>query len=424
MSYPIYIQVTTPTPLLITTPAIGLPGMGVPLGGSLGQVLRKKSNVDYDTEWGAGGSGSLAIGAAISGSTVGKTLSVGTGGVLAQVDSPNLSLYAPLDSPTFTGTVGGVTKAMVGLGNVPNLTFSGSNTGDETAATIKTKLGISVLTGSNTGDQDLSGKQDVLVSGTSIKTINGTSVLGSGNITVSGGSLSIGAAITGSTVGKILSVGASNVLAQIDAPDLSGYLLLAGRAGGQNILSSGTGTSVSFTQGTVGPGTVSVSGTTVTGVGTLFRSTFRDGDTITVTTTSGSETKIISLVTNDTSITTVAFTGTATGVTYTLAGGLKTSFSDNGKIGMGTNVPVANYFQIGAGTPYVHSDFAIMTTGMGMVLQTSSAGNWAFLGRNTGSGNEILFGGTDVVDFRRTYNPVSTLVVLLMLCLMLRGLAH
>ena len=33
MSYPIYIQVTTPTPLLITTPAIGLPGMGVPLGG-------------------------------------------------------------------------------------------------------------------------------------------------------------------------------------------------------------------------------------------------------------------------------------------------------------------------------------------------------------------------------------------------------
>lgn len=34
---------------------------------------------------------------------------------------------------------------------------SGVNTGDETATTIKSKLGISVLSGSNTGDQDLSG---------------------------------------------------------------------------------------------------------------------------------------------------------------------------------------------------------------------------------------------------------------------------
>jgi len=37
------------------------------------------------------------------------------------------------------------------LGNL-----SGTNTGDETASTIKTKLGITTLSGSNTGDQDLS----------------------------------------------------------------------------------------------------------------------------------------------------------------------------------------------------------------------------------------------------------------------------
>jgi hypothetical protein len=36
-------------------------------------------------------------------------------------------------------------------------TLSGSNTGDETATTIKTKLGITTLSGSNTGDQTLSG---------------------------------------------------------------------------------------------------------------------------------------------------------------------------------------------------------------------------------------------------------------------------
>ncbi len=36
---------------------------------------------------------------------------------------------------------------------------SGTNTGDETDTTIKTKLGITTLSGSNTGDQDLSGYQ-------------------------------------------------------------------------------------------------------------------------------------------------------------------------------------------------------------------------------------------------------------------------
>jgi len=56
-----------------------------------------------------------------------------------------------------------------------------------TAANIKAALGISILSGSNTGDQDLSGKQDSLISGTNIKTVNGTSLLGSGDITVSAG---------------------------------------------------------------------------------------------------------------------------------------------------------------------------------------------------------------------------------------------
>lgn len=37
-----------------------------------------------------------------------------------------------------------------------------------------------------TAHQDISGKQDKLVSGTNIKTINGTSILGSGGITISG----------------------------------------------------------------------------------------------------------------------------------------------------------------------------------------------------------------------------------------------
>lgn len=40
------------------------------------------------------------------------------------------------------------------------------------------------LSGNNTGDQDLSGKQDTLVSGTNIKTVNSSSIVGSGNVAV------------------------------------------------------------------------------------------------------------------------------------------------------------------------------------------------------------------------------------------------
>jgi len=41
--------------------------------------------------------------------------------LLVPGDKAKLDAAAPLANPTFTGTVAGVTKAMVGLGNVPNL---------------------------------------------------------------------------------------------------------------------------------------------------------------------------------------------------------------------------------------------------------------------------------------------------------------
>jgi len=81
-----------------------------------------------------------------------------------EVDDNFLALddsKANIDSPTFTGTVSGITAAMVGAPS-----GSGSSSG------------------TNTGDQDLSGKQNVLVSGTSIKTVNSTTLLGSGNLAV------------------------------------------------------------------------------------------------------------------------------------------------------------------------------------------------------------------------------------------------
>ena len=50
-----------------------------------------------------------------------------------------LGTKAPTASPTFTGTVSGITKAMVGLGSVANIAVSGSNTGDEVNATTGVK---------------------------------------------------------------------------------------------------------------------------------------------------------------------------------------------------------------------------------------------------------------------------------------------
>jgi len=60
-------------------------------------------------------------------------------------------------SQIITGNPHNTSKTDIGLSNVPNLSFSGSNTGDETITTIKTKLGVTTLSGSNTGDQTLSG---------------------------------------------------------------------------------------------------------------------------------------------------------------------------------------------------------------------------------------------------------------------------
>ena len=61
----------------------------------------------------------------------------------------------------------------------------------------------------------LNGKQATLVSATNIKTINGNSILGSGDLTVGGSGLTIGTtAITSGTIGRVLFQGTGNVLQQ------------------------------------------------------------------------------------------------------------------------------------------------------------------------------------------------------------------
>lgn len=57
---------------------------------------------------------------------------------------------------------------------------------DDNYVTDAEKVVIGNTSGVNTGDQDISGKQDLLINQENIKSINGTPIIGSGNLTISG----------------------------------------------------------------------------------------------------------------------------------------------------------------------------------------------------------------------------------------------
>ena len=54
-------------------------------------------------------------------------------------------MKAPLASPTFTGTVNGITKAMVGLGNVENTSDANKQTSIATQSALDTKANQSYI---------------------------------------------------------------------------------------------------------------------------------------------------------------------------------------------------------------------------------------------------------------------------------------
>jgi len=73
---------------------------------------------------------------------------------------------------------------------------------------------IGNTSGTNTGDQDLSGLQVTLVSGTNIKTINGNTLLGSGDLVIGGG-IAVGTtAVTSGTIGRVFFQGTGDVVQQ------------------------------------------------------------------------------------------------------------------------------------------------------------------------------------------------------------------
>jgi hypothetical protein len=166
-----------------TGPA-GTNGVGVPVGGTAGQVLSKINATDYNTQWITPNAGTVT---SVSG-TAPVVSSGGTTPAISMAKATSLvdGYLSATDWTTFNSKQPAGTYA-TGTG-----TASGTNTGDETTATIKTKLGAaSTSTDGYLISADwttFNGKQATLVSGTNIKTINGTTILGSGDITITGGS--------------------------------------------------------------------------------------------------------------------------------------------------------------------------------------------------------------------------------------------
>lgn len=98
--------------------------------------------------------GRAALGAEVSGAaTTAVAAHVAAGDPHAQYAlDTDVALKAPLASPTFTGTVAGITKTMVGLGSVDNTadTAKPVSTAQQTALNLKADLTSPALTGNPT----------------------------------------------------------------------------------------------------------------------------------------------------------------------------------------------------------------------------------------------------------------------------------
>jgi hypothetical protein len=137
--------------------AAGAPGQGVPTGGTTNQVLAKNSSTNYDTGW-------ITPTAAPVTSVNGET-----GVVILDTsvisDTSNKRYVTNAELVVLGNTSGSNTGDQTNIsGNAATVTTNANLTGDVTSsgntttltgATIKSKLGITTLSGSNTGDQTI-----------------------------------------------------------------------------------------------------------------------------------------------------------------------------------------------------------------------------------------------------------------------------
>ncbi len=180
-----------------------------------------------------------------------------TGTLSDQIDLQSaLNLKASLNSPTFIGVVSGITASMVGLGNVDNTSDANKpiSTATQTA---------------------LNAKQDTLVSGVHVKTINSTSIVGVGDLAVEPVLVASDASqyYRGDKIWQTLNkaaVGLSNVDNTNDASKPISSATQAALDNKQNTLVSGTNIKTINSNSIVGAGNLTVEPTLVAGLTTEY----------------------------------------------------------------------------------------------------------------------------------------------------------
>ncbi|MCZ2487184.1 hypothetical protein [Aquirufa antheringensis] len=256
-----------------------------------GVVSAAVAGTDYQVPLTAGTS-FIAPNAAITAATKTKITYDAFGLVTAGADATTADIASSSDKRYVTDIQSGV------LSNT-----SGTNTGDETASTIRTKLGISTLSGSNTGDQTITLTGDVTGTGTGTF----TSTLAASGVTAgSFGSTTAIPTFTVDTKGRLTAAGSAAIIAD------------AGTLSGTTLKSSVTGSSLTSV------------GTITTGIWSATTIDVAHGGTG-VTTSTGSG----SLVLNTSPTLVTPILGTPTSVTLTNGTGLPIS---TGVSGLGTGV--------------------------------------------------------------------------------------
>lgn len=192
---------------------------GVPSGGTTGQVLRKKTNTSYDTEWGTGG---------VTYGTTAGTACEGNDSRIATIRSNSITTSQGSNSGGSGGTItmrGGVTGLDGIGGNAGSINLQGSDNRSEGAyngGTIDLSAGVggggnitSVGNNENAGGSiTMSGGDGVGSVGGSINTsggISGQQSASGGSINTSGGNNGAGGSInTSNNGGSINTAGGPN----------------------------------------------------------------------------------------------------------------------------------------------------------------------------------------------------------------------
>jgi hypothetical protein len=172
---PVTVEVVTEVPVTVEVAGPqGPQGVGVIAGGTTGQVLKKKTGTDYDTEWGAAASGSGTVtsvalagtGLSISGSPVttsgtitanvafGTTAGTSTEGNDARIANIRASSVNNLNGQSSQEWPGGLGGIIAMDGGASDSVDAGSNAGSIITHAVRYRAGGTIRT--NAGDFEMS----------------------------------------------------------------------------------------------------------------------------------------------------------------------------------------------------------------------------------------------------------------------------